>query len=272
MDELSGREPGQCRLLEGPVAIIAQLALCAFVLASLFLKRALESPRRTIKVWAMDVSKQGFSALAAHLCNMITAILAAGLVHSSRASECSWYFVVYSIDTSIGVTLTILLHNLVISTARQLQRNSYSRLEATTNPVASWGTVVNQRWFDYLARCGYYGDPPALKPWLWQIGEWTLVTVLARAFCASLVILLGRYGLVDAANFIDRLFAGHPKLLLLFVMVMCPVFMNIVQAFIQDAVLRWRRRAKNGKVSRYVDSEQEVVEIVNDGWSDDEDI
>lgn len=232
--------------------------------------RRFESPRRTLKVWAMDVSKQAFSALAAHMCNMITAILAAGTVASSVASECSWYFIVYSVDTSIGVTLTIILHNLVTSTARRIQRNSYSRLQAETNPVAAWGHVVNQRWFDYLARCGYYGDPPALKPWIWQIGEWTLVTIVARALCASLVILLGRYGLVNAANFIDDLFAGHPKLLLLFVMVMCPVFMNIAQAFIQDAVLRWRQRAKNVKVSRFVDSEQEVVEIVNDGWSDDD--
>lgn len=232
--------------------------------------RMFESPRRSMKVWSMDVSKQGFSALAAHMCNMVTAILAAGVVHSSRASECSWYFIVYSVDTSVGVSLTILLHNLAVSTARRFQRNSYSRLQANTNPVASWGHVVNQRWFDHLARCGYYGDPPSLKPWIWQIGEWTIVTIVARVLCASLVILLGRYGLVDAANFMDSLFAGNPKLLLLFVMVMCPVVMNIIQAFIQDAVLRWRRRGKNAKVSRFVDIEQEVVEIVNDGWSDDD--
>lgn len=39
MEDIASNAPAQCRLLEGPVAIFAQAILCAFVLASLFLKR-----------------------------------------------------------------------------------------------------------------------------------------------------------------------------------------------------------------------------------------
>lgn len=270
MDDKSNDDHEICHLLGGLGGYLAQFVLFVFVLASLLAKRMLESPQRPMKVWAMDVSKQGFSSLAAHICNMITAILAADLIHKARTSACSWYFVVFTADTTVGVSITILLHNLVVRTARWFERNRYAKLQADTNPDTMWGHVVDQRWFNYLARCGYYGDPPSFKPWMWQSLEWTIVNIIARILCGLLVIGIGPYGLVHAAGLLDRIFAGHPQLLLAFVMVMCPIGMNIIQALIQDMVLKWSNKTKGVKVSRFVDSEQEVIEIVNDGWSDED--
>lgn len=258
----------ECRLLEGPVAYLAQLVLFGFVLATLFYKRSFEIPKRPIKVWGMDVSKQAFSSIAAHLCNMLIAILASMNVEESNTSECSWYFVVYTIDTTIGVSLSIFLHRMNIRWTQWLQQSRYERLQPESSSNGTWNYDVERRWFDYIATCGNYGNPPSFKPWFWQMGEWTLVTVIARAFCGTLVIFLGRYGLVSAAGLLDKIFKDRPDLLLLFVMVMCPILMNLVQAWVQDAVLKWRRFREGARSQSFVENEVEVIEIVNEGWSD----
>ncbi|GMH37478.1 hypothetical protein BSKO_05351 [Bryopsis sp. KO-2023] len=264
----SSDERDECRLLDGPVAYLAQVFLFGFVLGSLLIKRSLESPKRPMKVWAMDVSKQAFSSIAAHLCNMLIAILASVNVRASSSSECSWYFVVYTIDTTIGVSLTILLHRLIIRGAQWLQQNRYEKLQPEEDTDSMWKHAVQRRWFDYIATCGNYGNPPSMIPWIWQMGEWTLVTVIARGVCGTLVVTLGQYGLVSAAGLLDDIFDNRPDLLLLFVMVMCPILMNLVQAWVQDAVLKWRRMRQGFQAQGFVEGEVEVISIVEDGWSD----
>lgn len=88
---------GQCRLLVGPAAWTAQLLLAGLAVAALAYKRwvpcgnvqrrrqlrrfstqhagslgrprrHVERPQRPVKVWGLDVSKQGVSMLAAHIC------------------------------------------------------------------------------------------------------------------------------------------------------------------------------------------------------------
>lgn len=46
--------------------------------------------------------------------------------------------------------------------------------------------------------------------------------------------------LVRIAWLLDASFAGHPNALLAFVMVVCPLLMNMAQLLVQDWVLRWR--------------------------------
>jgi STIMATE family len=75
-------------------------------------------------------------------------------------------------------------------------------------------------------------------PWT-QVMEFTLCTVCARAVCL-LFILACQAWLVWPAKSVDILFAGHASLQLFFVMIVCPLLLNILQAFIQDHVLAWR--------------------------------
>ena len=69
-----------------------------------------------------------------------------------------------------------------------------------------------------------------------------IVTLLSRFACGGTIYALREFVLIDIATFIDRLFAGHPHLLLFAVMVMCPVLMNLIQAWIQDNILKWKNR------------------------------
>jgi len=55
--------------------------------------------------------------------------------------------------------------------------------------------------------------------------------------CSFQVLLTARV-LKYIALVLDIVFSGHPTLLLFFVMVACPLGMNLIQAWIQDAFLK----------------------------------
>lgn len=111
---------------------------------------------------------------AAHVCGMLIALLAH---HSStQSSECAWYFVAYTFDTTLGLGLTVAFHKTVIRFAKCWKKRHAARL-----------TVSSDRWFDIVAQCGDYGEPPSLLRWWIQMVEWVLCVVGARAVCGTLV-------------------------------------------------------------------------------------
>lgn len=260
--------PGQCRLLAGPAALSAQLLLAALALASLVYKRHVERPQRPVNIWALDVSKQAISMLAAHICGMLIAVIAHSRVASEQTSECSWYFVAFTFDTTLGLALTIGLHKAALRLARWWgeRRAKHSSPEVAlalalapmvpgeeggdaspTEAAAEAGgdadlvVSASDPWHKVLLECGRYGEPPSYRRWGIQLAEWVLCVVLARVLCGVTVVLLGSL-LVHVAQGIDSLFSGHPTVLLFFVMIMCPLLMNICQVLVQDLVLKWRGR------------------------------
>jgi hypothetical protein len=52
--------------------VVVQLLLAFLALASLYIKRIREVPRRTFRTWFLDVSKQGIGACYAHVMNMVS--------------------------------------------------------------------------------------------------------------------------------------------------------------------------------------------------------
>lgn len=213
------------------------------------MRRLHEKPQRPWLVWGMDVMKQVLSSLAAHVCGMVIAIVAAH--RTAHTSECAWYFVAFTFDTTLGVAITIALHRGVLQALESIHARRPSQ------------AIVA------VLECGKYGDPPSLQRWAIQLSEWTTCVVLARAIVGTLVrvpprqpeaadvylevmcktnrgrmlppqVVLLSPLLVRVAWLLDTVFAGHPNLLLAFVMVVCPLLMNMAQLLVQDWVLRWR--------------------------------
>ncbi|KAK9916448.1 hypothetical protein WJX75_002720 [Coccomyxa subellipsoidea] len=217
--------PQECKLLEGPAAASAQLLLATAAIGALVYKRQKEHPQRSLQVWGMDISKQIISAAAAHVCGIFIAILASGN-GTGHVSQCAWYFVAYSFDTTLGVAVAVGIHTLAV-------RLCSSR--AATFPH------IEHHWCRCIAECGEYGTPPSWKPFLLQMAEWTGAVILARIICGSVVIGTETV-LLPIARVLDDMFWGHPVLLLFFVMIMCPLVMNVVQALVQDAVLKFKEK------------------------------
>lgn len=68
---------GECNLL-GDFALLVQGALGLLAVSSLAVKRMRESPRRPLKIWFFDVSKQVFGSVLLHLANILMSMLSSG--------------------------------------------------------------------------------------------------------------------------------------------------------------------------------------------------
>lgn len=68
---------GECNLL-GNFALLVQGALGLLAVSSLAVKRLRESPRRPMKIWFFDVSKQVFGSVLLHLANVLMSMLSSG--------------------------------------------------------------------------------------------------------------------------------------------------------------------------------------------------
>eukprot|EP00210_Caulerpa_lentillifera_P005924 g5663.t2 len=173
---------------------------------------------------------------------MFTATLIA--LDVNNTSPCSWYFVVYMIDTIFGVALALLLHKMILYCLRSYIGRRYLSL-ASDDAVE-----VRKTWQEHVLHCGDYGNPPSFYPWFIQMLEWVFVTIISRFVCGLCIYLLKGSILRDIAKEIDSVFAGHPHFLLFCVMIMCPVLMNLIQAWIQDNFLKFK--------TRFVDSSKEI--------------
>jgi len=71
--QLTQKDDRTCRVYDGDdlFTTLVQVFLAIAALASLYLKRMKEVPRRTFQTWALDVGKQGIGAGYAHVCNMV---------------------------------------------------------------------------------------------------------------------------------------------------------------------------------------------------------
>jgi hypothetical protein len=181
----------------------------------------------------MDISKQIVGMGVAHASGLLIAILIANHATEAKSSECAWYFVAFTFDTTVGVALTMILHHAILRRLRDALAFSQDSIRPLPSIYESWKIAV--------VDCGQYGNPPILRRWAFQAGEWSLCVVTARALCGGIVALLVPFLQIFAGG-LDAVFNGHPTILLFFVMICCPLLMNAAQLLIQDATLKGRQR------------------------------
>jgi hypothetical protein len=109
LDEEKG--DGECNLL-GDFALLVQGALGLLAVSSLAVKRWREHPRRPVKIWFFDASKQVFGSVLLHLANVLMSMLSSGkfdvalktdLATTEKGDQpnpCSFYLLNLSIDVS----------------------------------------------------------------------------------------------------------------------------------------------------------------------------
>jgi hypothetical protein len=116
------KKSGECQLL-GPFALLIQGALGILALSSLVFKRYRETPRRPLKVWAFDASKQVVGSMLLHLANLLMSMLSSGQFDIDQKAKqaatftqadegrqpnpCSFYLLNLAIDVSIIHTFHI---------------------------------------------------------------------------------------------------------------------------------------------------------------------
>lgn len=134
---------GECNLL-GNFALFVQGALGLLAVSSLAVKRWREHPRRPVKIWFFDASKQVFGSVLLHLANVLMSMLSSGKFDvaaktatvagdgEDQPNPCSFYLLNLAIDVSFNsryfqsILLILLDHN----------RHSHSR--APPQDTSSW--------------------------------------------------------------------------------------------------------------------------------------
>eukprot|EP00842_Homolaphlyctis_polyrhiza_P000008 jgi/Hompol1/1007/HPOL_001402-RA len=199
-----------CKLMDG-FAIVIQISLATIAFGSLLVKRLRERPRRPMLIWAMDTSKQALAATVVHFANVFFSI--EGTKDSAKsANPCVWYFLNLLLDTTIGVGILYAFLQIIDSFVR------YCRITETDS--------------------GYYGNPPRFMPWLKQF-----IVFMAAWFFVKLTVVLALdvfpiFGIFGEWILAPLAETGNPRLQVLFVMLLFPLVMNIIQAWLIDTVIK----------------------------------
>ncbi|KAI8079578.1 vacuolar membrane protein-domain-containing protein [Gilbertella persicaria] len=204
---------GGCQLMDG-FGIFIQLCLATTAFSTLIYKRQREEPRRPIRIWAMDVSKQLAGGVMIHTLNVIAAVFFG--VHPEegvKSNPCVWYFLNILVDTTVGIGILWLI-------------------------LTGFKYLVG-----YLGLSGFqsgvYGPPP-LTGQLVQWAKQLLVYVVSLFLMKMIVIAIFHLcpWLSDFGQWVLEWTVGNYKLQVAFVMLIFPLVMNIMQFWVIDTFIK----------------------------------
>jgi len=223
----------ECNLLgnEG-IAFQAGLAFISFWV--LIIKRQREKPKRSFRVWFLDISKQGFSAATAHSLNLALAIWLAEKKSNASVDSCMWYLVTILFDTTLGVFISIaflLLLDKLFDTCgfNSLKSGNYFKV-VEKDPLSSVSQTKEVS-INYLA-------------WLLQLFFWILIVVSAKVILGFLQQYFAS-ALIFVMNIVFSGINLFPTLKLLIVLVVAPTLGNAFQFWMSDNFLKKRDFSKD---------------------------
>ncbi|CAB4406652.1 unnamed protein product [Rhizophagus irregularis] len=191
-------------------AIFVQVLLGAIAFSTLIYKRHRERPQRPLRIWFYDVSKQLLGAGIVHGLNIIVSYIAGSIDGGGDTNPCVWYFLNIFIDCTLGVFILYVL------------------LKIVDFIVVITGTEG--------MKSGDYGHPPNVNWWIRQ----TVAFICCLFVMKIVVVLIFRLCpfLFDTGEFLLGWTLYNAKLQVVFVMLIIPLVMNIVQFWLVDQVIK----------------------------------
>lgn len=204
-------------VMEGPTPLgqssISQNAFSAICLLSLVFKRFVDSELRPWRVWLFDVLKQAIQVAMNHL--IIVGLSKAFQERLDVGADLpNWYWVNMLVDSTIGVLLSLLL-------LRSIQCGY--RMKCVGRPD--------------LARCGDYGDPPNIRVFFRQLGDWLALSALRRMILAFVVASF-RQELSVSADWLLGWLEPYTRAKFLIVAVFSPLAFGVFALWVTDSFLR----------------------------------
>ncbi|KAI8926283.1 vacuolar membrane protein-domain-containing protein [Entophlyctis helioformis] len=224
-------------------AIVVQVLLATIALGSLFIKRWRERPQRPLLVWAMDTSKQALAASMVHFVNVFVSSIS-GIDAEGRegrsTNPCVWYFLNLGLDTTIGVGILYVFLKGCTPLPRHSRSRTWSRASTATHHGAwllcfslhlSASRSLNNR---AILQRGHDRFGPWIKQLTLFITAWFFVKL-------SIVIALEVFpifGILGVWILSPLAATGDPRLQVIVVMLVFPLIMNIIQAWLIDFVIK----------------------------------
>jgi hypothetical protein len=220
--------------------ILVQLLLACFALASLWIKRLREVPKRTFRTWLLDVSKQGFGACYAHVMNMVIAAIISQNVRGNTVlqDQCAWYGMSYLIDTTLGLVLAIFF------------------LKAL-----DWIAHKND-WIS-LKHSGVYVGADGWVHWVHQVLAWLFILTLVK-FLMYLFMWLASEPLAWLGGILFEPLQGNIHFELVFVMILFPGLLNVIYFWIADSFLKAKKEHSAAHESETPEMEDKKEALLTD--------
>ena len=221
------KDEGKCELL-GMFGFFIQFVLGIVCFSVLVVKRQLESPKRSIIIWFLDISKQGISTLILHFFNLFFSIA----VTSGNEDQCVWYLNNVVLDGTIGVLFQWIFVRCLEILARKL------KIEALTS-----GCYYSYEQNEFFENTIDYSI------WASQMGIWCLISTISK----TLIYIILNVWLDFFNKFggdILMIFKDNPKLELIFVMIIVPSIIACFQYWITDNFLKESDESRIERLSR----------------------
>ncbi|KAI9483798.1 MAG: vacuolar membrane protein-domain-containing protein [Benjaminiella poitrasii] len=216
-----------CQLMDG-FGIFIQLCLATVAFSTLIFKRQREKPQRPIRIWALDVSKQLAGGVMIHSLNVVAAVFFGIKPEEGvKANPCVWYFLNILVDTTLGIgILWLILTGFKYILSNKLQLTGF--------------------------QSGVYGEPPLteqLKKWAKQLCVYIVSLIIMK------IIVIGLFHIcpwiADFGDWVLRWTVGNYKLQVVFVMLIFPLIMNIMQFWVIDTFIKHKSDTnKNIRLNR----------------------
>ncbi|KAG1538779.1 hypothetical protein G6F51_009551 [Rhizopus arrhizus] len=217
--------------------IIVQLCLAAAAFSTLIFKRQREKPQRPLRIWGFDVSKQLAGGIIVHFLNVVAAVFfGVNPEEGVKSNPCAWYFLNILVDTTLGVGIIWLI----------LTGFKYA--------------ILKLGWTGFQS--GVYGDPPfteQLKKWAKQLTVYIISLILMKVIVVVLFHLCP--WILDFGDWVLEWTVGNYRLQVVFVMLIFPLVMNILQFWVIDTIVK-HKSDKNSPTSIRLNADEEDAQTL----------
>lgn len=200
-----------CRLIGNTLGYVIQLLLAIIVITFLLIRRHVEIPKRPIKIWCLDVGKLLIGGFFVHSANIIVSTY---ILNSNDSDECSWYFINFFVDCTLGVIIVYYTHKSICYVINKLNNG-----ESNTTKI------------------GYYNEPIDFLIWFKQNLIY-LSSLLFNKIIITFLLFILRNQLTLFGNWLFTPFRDKPNLELVIVMIISPGILTTFQFWIFDIMLK----------------------------------
>jgi hypothetical protein len=230
------RPESKCELF-GPFGFFVQFTLGVISFGTLIIKRQLEYPKRTVRIWLLDVSKQGISTFLIHFLNLFLAVT---ISKQNDEDACVWYLDNVLLDTTIGVLFQYIL-------------------------IRSFEIIARKLKIDTLLSGCYYAigttefgdDTIDYSIWASQMGIWCLITSISK-FINYIILIGGNKFFKKFGNLILEKLQPYPKLELVVVMIFIPVITSVFQYWVTDNFLK---ESDECRIERLSKGKEKLIQV-----------
>lgn len=230
------KDDNKCELF-GPFGFFIQFSLGCLSFGSLILKRHLEYPKRSVRIWLLDVSKQGISTFLLHFLNLFLAVT---LSKEKDEDACAWYLNNILLDTTLGVLFQYIFIRVMEILARKFQVD----------------TLISGCYFSMDAN-EFNDSTINYNIWAAQMLIWCLISSLAK-FINYIVMNYFTPFFRWLGTSILITMQDYPKIELVFVMIIVPLCTACIQYWITDNFLK---ESDESRIERLARGKEKLVQI-----------